>query len=148
MNAFHRVIAALDHILHRNVLMLVVLSYALAAGFLTAGLWIKDACMVDATVGSLRMKATAPAILLAFLLLNAGLQVRSERLRAMVRRPALIVAGMNANLSAPVAYLLVLMAVLGYWHNPDEVATIVIGLALVASMPIAGSWLICHLPGR
>ena len=139
MNTRHRGIAVLNTILRSHSLVLVVFSYALAAGFPAAGLWIKDACIVNTAVGSLRINATAPAVLLAFLLLNAGLRVRSDRLRAMVRRPALILIGMIANLSVPVVYLLVLMPVLGYWHNSDEVATIVIGLALVASMPVAGS---------
>ncbi len=51
----------------------------------------------------------------------------------------MIVAGILANLSVPVFYLVLLIPVLGCWHNPDEVSTIVIGLALVASMPVAGS---------
>ncbi len=139
MNATHRVISAVDHILHRHVLMLVVLSYLLAAGFPAVGLWIKDTRILDVTAGTLRMKVTAPALLLAFLLLSAGLRARSERLRAMVQQPALILAGMIANLSVPVAYLLILVPVLGYWHNADEVSTIMIGLALVAAMPVAGS---------
>lgn len=70
MNATHRVISAVDHILHRHVLMLVVLSYLLAAGFPAVGLWIKDTRILDVTAGTLRMKVTAPALLLAFLLLS------------------------------------------------------------------------------
>ena len=139
MNTVSRVIATLDQIVHRRMLLLVVFSYVLAAGYPAIGLWIKDARIVDLVVGSARVQASLPAILLAFLLFGAGLRVRGDRVRAMIRRPALVLAGLIANLSVPVAYLLLLIPVLGWWHNPDEVATIVIGLALVASMPVAGS---------
>jgi BASS family bile acid:Na+ symporter len=139
MDAIPRVFAVLDQVLHRHVLVLAILSYALAAGFPAVGLVIKDACIASAAVGSLSLRVTAPALLLSFLLLSAGLRVRSDRLRAMVRQPAMILAGIIANLSVPVVYLLALMPVLGYWHNPDEATTIVLGLALVASMPVAGS---------
>ena len=139
MDTISRVIATLDQIVHRRMLLLVVFSYALAATWPAAGLWIKDARIVDLAAGSARLQASVPAVLLAFLLFGAGVRVRGDRVRVMARRPALVLAGLIANLSVPVAYLLVLMPVLGRWHNPDEVATIVIGLALVASMPVAGS---------
>ena len=85
------------------------------------------------------MKATMPALLLASLLFCAGLKVKTEQVTAMLRRPAMLLTALMANISVPVAYLMVLIPVLGFWHNHDEVATIVIGLALVASMPVAGS---------
>ena len=122
MDTISRVIATLDQIVHRRMLLLVVFSYALAATWPAAGLWIKDARIVDLAAGSARLQASVPAVLLAFLLFGAGVRVRGDRVRVMVRRPALVLAGLVANLSVPVAYLLVLMPVLGRWHNPDEVA--------------------------
>jgi hypothetical protein len=36
-------------------------------------------------------------------------------------------------------FILVVSQTMRFWHNPDEVQNILVGLALVASMPIAGS---------
>jgi BASS family bile acid:Na+ symporter len=44
-----------------------------------------------------------------------------------------------ANLLIPVAFIAAVAHTLTLWHNPDEVQVILVGLALVASMPIAGS---------
>ncbi len=127
------------HLVHRHLLMFLVLSYLMAAMFPTAGLWIKDAKLVDLSIGAIQVKTTLPALLLAFLLFNAGLRARWERIRAIGARPALMLAGLTANLSVPVVYLLILMPILGLWHNPAEMANILVGLALVAAMPVAGS---------
>jgi BASS family bile acid:Na+ symporter len=42
-------------------------------------------------------------------------------------------------LIVPLAFLALLVPALGAWHNPHEAAIVLIGLALVSSMPIAGS---------
>jgi BASS family bile acid:Na+ symporter len=39
----------------------------------------------------------------------------------------------------PILFILVVTQVMRIWHNPDEVQNILVGLALIASMPIAGS---------
>jgi BASS family bile acid:Na+ symporter len=51
----------------------------------------------------------------------------------------LLVAGLSANLAFPIAFILVVTWGMRPWHNPDEVQNILVGLALVAAMPIAGS---------
>ncbi|MBV8269134.1 MAG: bile acid:sodium symporter, partial [Planctomycetaceae bacterium] len=48
-------------------------------------------------------------------------------------------AGLAANLLIPIASILGVSLVMGSWHNPEEVQNMLVGLALVASMPIAGS---------
>ena len=49
-----------------------------------------------------------------------------------------LIAGLAANLLIPIPYILGVSLVMDAWHNPDEVQNILVGLALVASMPIAG----------
>ena len=44
-----------------------------------------------------------------------------------------------ANLIVPIVFILVVTQAMTGWHNADEVQNILVGLALVASMPIAGS---------
>jgi BASS family bile acid:Na+ symporter len=50
-----------------------------------------------------------------------------------------LAAGLAGNLFVPIAFILLVSQTLRLWHNPDEVQNILVGLALVASMPIAGS---------
>ena len=57
----------------------------------------------------------------------------------MLRSPNLLGAGLAANLLIPIAFILVVTRAMAGWHNADEVQNILVGLALVASMPIAGS---------
>jgi BASS family bile acid:Na+ symporter len=50
-----------------------------------------------------------------------------------------LLAGLAANLVIPIGFIFVVTQGMRFWHNPDEVQNILLGLALVASMPIAGS---------
>ena len=78
-------------------------------------------------------------LMLASLLLNAGLGVRLSDMGKILARPRLLGAGLAANLIVPIAFILVVTRMMSGWHNADEVQNILVGLALVASMPIAGS---------
>jgi BASS family bile acid:Na+ symporter len=125
--------------LRHNLLALVIVSYVLAAAFPGVGHWIKDAQIPRGPRATICGNVSISAMLLGFLLFSAGLRVEGARIRAMVRRPTIVLAGLLANLLMPLLYLLVLIPILGRWHNPDEMATILVGLALVAAMPVAGS---------
>lgn len=128
-----------SHFLHRHLLKLIVSSYALAASFPALGLWIKDAevIVIDWPGGHWTM--TLPKLLLALLLFNAGMRVKVGRVGQIVRRPGVMLAGLAANLVVPLLFLGLMVPALRAWHNPDEAATVLVGLALVSSMPIAGS---------
>jgi bile acid:Na+ symporter, BASS family len=137
MNARNRRISSLGHVLHRHLLALIVLSYALAATAPAAGLWIKE---THVSVGIAGVgQVSLPQLLLSVLLICAGLRVRGDRAHQIIQRPGPILIGLFANLAVPVAYLVLVMPALGGWHSAGEAGTILIGLALVASMPIAGS---------
>jgi BASS family bile acid:Na+ symporter len=77
--------------------------------------------------------------MLGILLFNAGLGVRASELKRLASNPAPLGVGLVANLLVPIAFIFGVSWALGFWHNPDEVQNILVGLALVASMPIAGS---------
>jgi bile acid:Na+ symporter, BASS family len=85
------------------------------------------------------IQISLPMLLLGLLLLNAGLGVEVAQLRHLLRRPWVLVVGLAANLFLPIAYIFAVSQTMRVWHNPDEVQNILVGLALVASMPIAGS---------
>ncbi len=129
----------LAQFLHRHLLVGLLLAYGLAACFPAWGVWMKDARPLSVVTGGVGSTPTVPSLLLAFLLFQAGLRVQGERLRRVARRPMVLLVGLAANLAVPVLYLLGIIPLLRTWHNPSESATILVGLALVAAMPVAGS---------
>jgi len=56
-----------------------------------------------------------------------------------LNKPAVIVAGFLANLAVPILLVLLLHTAMLHWHNLDELQNLLVGLALISSMPIAGS---------
>jgi BASS family bile acid:Na+ symporter len=139
MNARMTPKQALAHLLDSRFLLLLLGSYALAALFPAWGVWMRDARPLSLLSVGGRSTPALPSLLLGFLLLHAGLRVRRDRICRIARRPTVLLAGLAANLAVPVLYLIGLTPLLQVWHNPSESATIVVGLALVAAMPVAGS---------
>lgn len=127
------------HFTHANFLWLLLGSYLLAAVWPAAGLAIRRASLGEVAALGTRAELSAPVLMLAFLILTAGFGVRAGQLRGLARRPFALAAGLAANLLVPVAYVFAVSLTLRAWHNPDEVQHILVGLALVASVPIAGS---------
>src|SRR5262249_8179969 len=118
---------------------LLVAAYAAAALAPGPGLWVRNVGF--GAVGALGETAAVslPSVMLALLLFNAGLGVRPDHLRRLARNPLILAAGLLANLSVPLLFPLGASQTLRVWHNPDEVQCILVGLALIASMPVAGS---------
>src|SRR5260370_41793733 len=97
-------ISRVAHFVHEHFLWLLLGSYAVAAIFPGPGLWIRSV-----TFGADRGDHTPlslPALMLALLLLNAGLAVDPGRLPYLLRRPLAVVAGLAANLSSPLLLIL------------------------------------------
>ena len=139
MDDGRRTLVALSHFVHRRLIWLVVAAYGLAALAPGAGPWARGVSLGDVTLLGERTRVTPPVLLLAVLLFNAGLGVPAGRLRGLLRRPAVLLAGLAANLAVPVAYVFAVAQLLRPWHNWDETQQILVGLGLVASMPVAGS---------
>jgi BASS family bile acid:Na+ symporter len=139
MDDRHRPLAAVSHFIHRYFLALLIGAYALAGLFPAAGLCIYNVTFGRVTLWSETTRVSLPMVMLAWLLLNAGLGVETGRLKSLLRRPHVLLAGLAANLLVPVAFIFAVSVVMRLWHNPDEVQVILVGLALVAAMPIAGS---------
>ncbi|WP_165223918.1 bile acid:sodium symporter family protein [Aquisphaera insulae] len=132
-------LSAVSHFLHRHLLKLILLSYGLAAALPGPGLRIKESDVLGLFGLPGGSGVTAPKVLLGLLLFNAGLRVRVGRIGQLAGRPGMVLAGLAANLAVPTAFLALMIPMLGAWHNPDEAAVVLVGLALVSSMPIAGS---------
>jgi len=104
------------------------------------GLWIRQCSLGVATLpGGSNLNLTLPVFMLAFLLFNAGLGAKISELNELRRQPALLFSGILANTLVPLVFIAVFWSVGRFWHSQAELQNILVGLALVASMPIAGS---------
>ncbi len=132
-------VGAAARFLHHNLIWLLVGSYALAAVLPGPGHAIRAASLGHIEIDGTATDISLPLLLLAFLLLNAGLGVHAARLRGLLQQPLALAAGLAANLAVPIVIIFLVNLSMRLWHNPDEVQNVLVGLALVASMPIAGS---------
>jgi BASS family bile acid:Na+ symporter len=130
---------SLSHFLHRHFLWLLLGAYAAAALLPGPGLWLKNLTLTELHFLGRQARVTLPMLMLALLLLNAGLGADTSRPRELLRRLPLLAAGLAALLVVPLTFLAAAAVALRPWHEPDEVQCLVVGLALVAAMPVAGS---------
>jgi BASS family bile acid:Na+ symporter len=126
-------------LLHQHLIWLLLAAYALAALAPAVGLWVRSQRFGTLTVLGQPTTVSLPSLLLALLLVNAGLGVQTDRLGGLARRPIGLLLGLLANLAVPLLFILTVSLTLRFWHNADEVQSILVGLALIASMPVAGS---------
>lgn len=125
--------------IHKHFLGFLLASYVVAAVVPGFGLAIRDVSFGTISLAGESLKVSVPTVMLALLLLNAGLGVKTRELGRLWRGSGMLAAGLASNLLIPIAFIYTVARLMVPWHNPDEVQNILVGLALVASMPIAGS---------
>lgn len=94
-------VAALQHLIHKYFIWIIVSSYVVAAIAPSAGLLIRNVELGNVVVAQTPIHFSLPALMLAFLLFNAGLGIRTRELASLTRDPSPLVAGAAANLLAP-----------------------------------------------
>jgi len=139
MDGREGLVAGLSRFVQKQFLWLIIGSYAVAAFAPALGLWIRDASLGSISAFGTTTRIRLSMVMLASLLLNAGLGVELTKIGAMLRRPLPMVAGLAANFLLPIVFILAVSKLMAGWHDGDEVQNILVGLALVAAMPIAGS---------
>jgi BASS family bile acid:Na+ symporter len=139
MNVPPHPFAGVTRFLDRNFLWLLLSSYLVAALLPEPGLWVRQMSLGEHTLFGENVHFTVPMLLLALLLWNAGLEVPVGEVRHLVQKPGTLFAGLVANWLVPVGYILLTARLLRLWHQPADADSILVGLALIASMPIAGS---------
>jgi BASS family bile acid:Na+ symporter len=130
---------ALSQLLHHHLLWFLISAYVIAAVFPTVGLWIRDVSFGDVQVFQTKIHVSLLLLLLATLMFNAGLGVKTSQLKSLLQKSRMILAGLAANLIIPMLYIFGITLVMRLWYEPDEAQHILVGLALVAAMPIAGA---------
>jgi bile acid:Na+ symporter, BASS family len=139
MNSPPKVSEAVSHFLHRYFLWLLIGVCGAAALWPAPGLWIKDLSFGEVPLFGQETKFTLPMLLLALLLADAGLLAQVSRLRDLRHFSLILFVGLAANLVVPITFTFGVTPVIGLWLDPDEVQDILVGLALIAAMPVAGS---------
>ncbi len=124
--------------LHRHFLWLLVGAYLLAGAAPHAGGWLSGLAGTDRVFGY-AVRVSAPAAMLGALLFAAGFAVKGEHLRGAFRRPLALGVGLAASAAVPVLVLVAAAPLLALWHDPAEARDLLVGLAVVAAMPVAGS---------
>jgi BASS family bile acid:Na+ symporter len=128
-----------SHFVNNNLVWLLIASYALAAVFPTLGLKIRQASFGEAHILQEEISFSVPVLMLALLLFNAGLGVQTTQLTRLMNRKAVLLIGFAANFVIPVTFIGMLSQVIRMWPDGGEAQSLLVGLALVAAMPIAGS---------
>ena len=132
-NGAHR-LAALAAWIHHNFLWLLVACYLLAGVLPGPGLAIRRLSLQPPTGG----QVTAP-LLLALLLFCAAAVVRWSQVRDLMQRPGILLLGLVAVWIVPGLFVSALGWVLPQVLGPQLTAGMLVGLALVAAMPVANS---------
>jgi BASS family bile acid:Na+ symporter len=130
---------AVSHFVPRHLFFFLIAAYALAVISPTFGLWIRNTSFGEITIFQEKTHVSLLLIMLSLLMFNAGLGVKTSHLRTIMHKKLMVFAGLTANLVIPMAYIFLVTLIMQFWYEPVEAQHILVGLALVAAMPIAGA---------
>jgi BASS family bile acid:Na+ symporter len=128
-----------SHLIHRHLLWFLIGAYLLAMVMPIPGLWIRSLSFGETSFFSQKTSISLLMIMLAILMFNAGLGLKFSDLKSLMQKKYLLLVGLAANLLIPIVYIYGMTIPMRLWYEPFEVQYILVGLALVAAMPIAGS---------
>ncbi len=128
-----------SHFIHAHFLWFLLGCYAVASFVPQPGLALRKVNCGTIHAFHESVPLSLPTIMLALLLFNAGLGINLSRLKSLVRNPVILLLGLAANLVVPLLFILGVSQGMRIWPDHDEVQSILVGLALIASMPVAGS---------
>src|SRR5262249_5413555 len=99
-----RLLETVSRFLQVHFLWLLLGSYVAAALWPDFGLWIRDFSLGEVSFFGEKSRLTLPMLMLALLLMNAGLGVNASQLRNLLGNAPLFGAGLIANLVIPIAF--------------------------------------------
>jgi bile acid:Na+ symporter, BASS family len=130
---------AVSQFVNRNFIWLLIGAYALAACVPAAGQSLDRISLGEFTINGTTTRLCVPELMLAFLIWNAGLEIKATELKDLGRCLLALVAGVAANIAVPLALVFVIAKLMVAWPNADESQHLLVGLSLIASMPVAAS---------
>jgi bile acid:Na+ symporter, BASS family len=134
------ILTRLTYFIHKYFLPLLITSYVLAGLLPGPGLALRQLCFGSISLPELGpINITISLVMLSFLLFNAGLGIQTKELAGLRKRPLILAVGFLGNIIVPILLVLSFHGLLTRWHNPDELQNMLVGFALIAAMPIAGS---------
>jgi len=139
MNSTSKTIESVTYFIHHYFIWVIVASYFVAALLPGFGIWIREVELGSVTLLQSKIDISLPPLMLSLLLFNAGLGVKPKELNELAHQPQLLLGGLLSNLVTPLGFIMGVSLIMTLWHNPEEVQHILVGLALVAAMPIAGA---------
>jgi BASS family bile acid:Na+ symporter len=113
-------------------------SYLVGALLPSPGVAMRGVSVMVRLPGGGNLTATLPMFLLGFLLVVAGLGVNLRDLRSDLRVRS-VFAGLLVNAFYPIAFTMLAAAALTAWQETGEAQSILVGLAMIGAMPIAGA---------
>ncbi|QJW99867.1 CHASE3 domain-containing protein [Frigoriglobus tundricola] len=131
--------ARLAKLTDRNFLPLLLAAYVLAVLVPAPGCRLCRCGLGAIEVSGSAVRVTAPVVLLAVLLWNAGVGTPRGQFRGLLRRPWVLAAGLVANLLAPLLFVAGVAGLLRFWGDTGDLPALLMGLGMIAAMPIAGS---------
>jgi len=139
MKTLANLVVASSSFIHSHFLWLLVACYVVAAVVPEPGLSIRHVEFAQVSLFGQIAQINLPMVMLAVLLVNAGLGLQTWRLKSISRIWTAMLVGTVANLVVPIGFVFAATPPLCLWLDLDEVQSILLGLALIGSMPIAGS---------
>mgnify|MGYP003704546431 CR=1 FL=1 len=125
--------------IHQNILLLVIASYLFAALLPEMGSWMRNYSMGDLKIINHQIHLSLSAVMLAILLFNAGLGIKLKDLSSIIEYKKPLVFGVIGNAFIPLIFLTMLSFLTHRFEHQESSNDILVGVAIVASMPIAGS---------
>ena len=127
----------LSHLIHRYFVGLLISSYIIAGFFPRFGEWLRRISLGQASGFGETTSLSLTMVLLAVLLLNASLSL--EKIRDLIRSPQLLLVGLGANLFLPIIVLYFASLILTVIGTPEHLQAIIVALALLSTVPVAGA---------
>ncbi|MCG8450616.1 MAG: bile acid:sodium symporter, partial [Pirellulales bacterium] len=121
----------LVNLLHQNFIWLLLACYLFAAFFPKPGLAIRRISLGD--------EVTAPMLLLAIMLFCASAVLRWSQVRDLMQRPGILLLGLIAIWIVPGVFVSALGWILPGLLGESATTGMLVGLAIVAAMPVANS---------
>ena len=129
---------SISQFLQRHLLWFLIAAYVIAVVFPIPGLWIRNVSFGEIAIYQQKTKISLLMIMLAILMFNAGLGLKISHIKKFFEKKYLLLAGLVANITIPIIYIFGVTVLMRLWSEPIEAQYILVGLALVAAMPIAG----------